>query len=371
MSGPLSGSSLAARGDTLDPTRIPEPVPVQSAGEAVCVRAMVADLAANRPDPTVPVPVPTTERSPLRVAARHSVIRTANRGLAVADRVFGDRHPTGFGMLMYHRCCPSARGCDAATLNVPPHVFRCQLQGLLDRGVQFRSLPSVLADCAAGQPVARNTVVVTFDDGFACVARHALPILRELNIPASVFVCTGLIDNAEAMPFDPWGIRMQGRVPAEAYRSVSTREVDGLLDSGLVDVGAHTHSHADFRGRPDDLRDDLSRCVAALSLRWGIERPTFAFPFGTPSLGFADDHLRTAARQAGVSCALSSECRVNVAADDPYHWGRFNVFEWDSAATIQARLHGWYSWMPRVWARMRQCGHSLSGRSRIERGVSS
>ena len=320
------------------------------------LRAVVADLVANRPDPTVPVPVPTTERGRLRVKARHALIRMACHSFAACDRVFGDREGGGFGVLMYHRCCPSAGGPDAPTLNVTPDQLRAQLAGLKARGAVFRSLPSVIADREAGRPVPRETVVVTFDDGFACVARHALPVLQELNVPASVFICTGLVDNGGPMPFDPWGMRMAGRVPEDSYRSVSAREVRTMLDSGLIDVGAHTHSHADFRGRPSELRDDLARCAAVLKMRWNIERPTFAFPFGTPSLGFADARLRDAAKAAGMSCSLTSECRINDVTGDPYRWGRLNVFEWDTAATLQARLHGWYSWMPRAWGKLRRLG---------------
>ena len=318
------------------------------------VRAVVADLAARRPDPTVPVPVPDTERGRLRVALRHAAIRGACHAFAAADRVAGDREGGGFGILMYHRCCPCPGGRDGATLNVTPGRLREQLAGLKDRGAVFRTLPSVLDDREAGRPLPREAVVVTFDDAFACLAEHALPVLKELEVPASVFVCTGLVDNAGPMPFDPWGRRMRGRVPESCYRSASASEIKTLLDSGLVDVGAHTHSHADFRGRPDALRDDLERCVSSLELRFGVRRPTFAFPFGTPSLGFADAALRQAAREAGVRCALSSESRINDVAGDPFRWGRLNVFDWDTPATLQARLHGWYSWMPRAWGKLRR-----------------
>ncbi len=41
----------------------------------------------------------------------------------------------------------------------------------------------------------RDAVVITFDDGYADVLRNALPVLEEYEIPATVFITTGNIDN--------------------------------------------------------------------------------------------------------------------------------------------------------------------------------
>ena len=37
-----------------------------------------------------------------------------------------------------------------------------------------------------------------------------------------------------------------------------------MLGSGLIEHGAHTHTHADFRGRPDDMLADLATNLAVL-----------------------------------------------------------------------------------------------------------
>ena len=326
------------------------------------VRSAIEEIVGLRRHVPDAVDVPATERGRLRVRLRHTLIRQLSRSLVLCDRALGDRVGEGFGVLMYHRCCPAEPAAEPPSLNVTPEALRGQLSGLLERGFVFRPLPEVLGDVEAGRPVPRGTVVVTFDDGFACLAGHAMPVLEELRVPASVFVCTGLIDREEPMPFDPWGGRMAGRVDPACYRSLNAREVRGMLDSGLIDIGAHTHGHDDFRGRPRDLREDLGRCARTLAARFDVRNPTFAFPFGTPSLGFADDALAGAARAAGMRCALTSESRIVRPSDDPFAWGRLNVFEWDTAATLQARLHGWYSWMPRLWAGVRRRRRGGAGR---------
>ena len=58
----------------------------------------------------------------------------------------------------------------------------------------------------------------------------------------------------------------------------------------------------------------------------------FAFPYGRRRAGFA----------------LTTDGAPVDPRQDPFGWGRFTVYEWDTAATLLARLHGWYHWSHRV-----------------------
>lgn len=310
------------------------------------------------------VPIPETERVSWKVRLRHQLIRKISTGLTVPNAILGDRITSGFGILMYHRCCRPPSNVPAPSLNVTPDQFKMQVRGLLDRGLRILPLPTLIARLSRGEPIARCEIAITFDDGYAGMNHDLLPILKRLNIPVSIFVCTKFIGSDRPMPFDRWGQQVAGRVPVETYRSLNQSECGELLDSGLVDIGAHTHSHEDFRGRVGDFQNDLETCVAQLERDFSITGPTFAFPFGTPSLGYADPALQTAARETGIQCAVTTEAVVNNADADPFALGRFNVFEWDTAATIHARLNGWYSWLPTLSGSLRSAArrtHSAAG----------
>jgi hypothetical protein len=121
-----------------------------------------------------------------------------------------------------------------------------------------------------------------------------------------------------------------------------------MVDSGIVQIGAHTHTQQDFRGRPDDLCVDLGTSVEITRQRFGIDEVAFAFPFGSPRRGHAGPELVDAAKRAGVSCGLTTDPILVDLRSDPFTWGRFNAFSWDSAATLAAKLDGWYSWAPRL-----------------------
>ena len=91
-------------------------------------------------------------------------------------------------IVTYHRVLPPAAGRDhsQAGIVVSTASFERQLQ-LLAR--LFDIVP--LAEAAgAGDP---ERCAITFDDGWADNHAHALPVLRRLGIPATLFVTTGLI----------------------------------------------------------------------------------------------------------------------------------------------------------------------------------
>jgi peptidoglycan/xylan/chitin deacetylase (PgdA/CDA1 family) len=253
-----------------------------------------------------------------------------------------------FGILTYHRVAPCEPGFAPPMHNVLPSLFRQQLVGLRQQGFRFASLRDVLAWRERKEKLAARTVVVTFDDGFESVHEHAWPVLRELGIPATIFVNTAYLDQQEPFPFDAWGNAYADQVPRTSYRPLTTAQCTAMMESGLIEIGAHTHTHADFRGRPDAFRRDMQVCLRHLREKVGVERPAFAFPFGSSRRGYAGAPLVDVVRELGLPCALSTDAVCVRLCDLPFHWGRFNVFDWDTPSTLAAKLLGFYRWPPRV-----------------------
>jgi peptidoglycan/xylan/chitin deacetylase (PgdA/CDA1 family) len=275
-------------------------------------------------------------------------MRAAGR-LAVGLRaVFGSRARDRVGILTYHRITSRVPGFAAPLHNVEPDRFADQLNGLLKKNFQFVSLSRVLAAAAQGEALPPRTVVVTFDDGFASVYTQAWPVLQRLGIPATVFVNTAYLDSDDPFPFDSWGVAYQGLVAAETYRPLRTAECHKMLESGLIEIGAHTHTHEDFRGRPNSFHNDLAQSMEIVRERFNLEDVTFAFPYGGVHTGFAGDELADMARAVGVKCGLTTMAELVDLSVSPFKWGRFNVFTWDTSATLSAKLAGWYSWAPRA-----------------------
>lgn len=299
------------------------------------------------------------EPSPCCTLWKNTLMRAAGRVGVALHWALGSRSRNAFGILTYHRIASHVPNLPAPLHNVEPNRFREQLTGLLERGFQFWPLAKAMAYHESGTPIPPKTTVVTFDDGFATTFAKAYPILRELAIPASVFVTTAYLDSDDPFPFDAWGIAHRNCVPRELYRSLSIRECLDMHRSGVVQIGVHTHTHADYRGFPDEFGADVRMSIEVVQSRFGIGLPPFAFPFGSVHDGFASPSLVDEARRSGVTCALTTDPTLVQPGSDRFRWGRFNVFPWDSSATLAAKLAGWYGLTQKLYRGCAKFGNRM------------
>jgi peptidoglycan/xylan/chitin deacetylase (PgdA/CDA1 family) len=268
--------------------------------------------------------------------------------MAGVSAVLGRRLKEAYGILTYHRVAEHPAGVDPPTWNVTPAQFRQQLTELLARGYQPWPLRRVLECARTGQPIPRQTFVVTFDDAYGNVHLRAWPILCELGVPATVFVATAYLDWQRPFPFDDWTGSGLSAVPPESWFPLASTQIREMLGSGLIDLGTHTHTHADFRGRADLLEQELRTSLECLRAQFGLTDATFAFPYG-----ICGPELSAAARRAGVLCALTTLPNLVTPESDPYSLGRFDVGRHDTGSTLAAKLDGWYSLGRDAWLRMR------------------
>jgi len=263
------------------------------------------------------------------------------------SRLLGRPARGAFGILTYHRVTANTARGTAPTWNVSPPRFREQLAGLLTRGYQAWPLRKVLDFSRAGQTIPSRTFVVTLDDGYENNYSQAWPVLRELRIPATIFLATAYLDSSAPFPFDDWPTAGSADVLAESWRPLTTGQCAEMLAQGL-DLGSHTHTHARFHGRAESFLRDVNTSLGVLRERFGLTDATLSFPFG-----ITETDLAAAARRAGVLCGLTTQAVLVPPQSDPFTWGRFNVEETDTAATLAAKLDGWYSLARRAWLRLR------------------
>lgn len=308
--------------------------PTDSSGESAFEPARPAP-----PKTVAPRSIKSVERKPARDPR---LVEQTVRGISVAlNEVCGPVQRTGFGILMYHRVIDPPAGQPRPTWNVSPAQFEEQLSGLLKRGFDPWPLQRVLDHHEKGWAIPRRVFVVTFDDGYQNNFTRAFPILQKLRVPATIFLATQYLDSADPFPSDDWvGAGVSGVTP-EAWRPMTTAECLELNKSGLIELAAHTHAHDDYRGQPDYLLADLQECCAILQHKFGVERPTFAFPYGTRWNGFAGDDLIEAARKSPVRCSLTTEAELVTVQNDPFGWGRLVAEDIDTSATLAAKLGGW------------------------------
>jgi peptidoglycan/xylan/chitin deacetylase (PgdA/CDA1 family) len=284
---------------------------------------------------------------------RHWVARRTPRLLHAA---FGTRSGEAIGILMYHRVAECEPGVPMPTWTVTPGRMRAQLAALLSAGYSAWPLSKVLAFGQESRPIPSNVFVITFDDGYQNNYSMAWPILKELGMPATIFLATAYLDTKHPFPFDDWQLAGSSAVPPCSWLPLSTEECVEMLDDGLIEFGSHTHTHQSFLGRVEAFRQDLRASFTILSQRFGIVHPSFAFPFGHTS-----PELIAAALEEDVSCALTVRAeRARLERNWPC-FGRFCVEDDDTAATIAAKLAGWYEPVDRALHALARPLHAMGG----------
>ncbi|QDU81307.1 Poly-beta-1,6-N-acetyl-D-glucosamine N-deacetylase precursor [Polystyrenella longa] len=263
------------------------------------------------------------------------------RGCKPISRYYNSNDPGAFGILMYHRVSPKIAGIEEPTWNVTPDQMEKQLKGLIQLGFTPVPLSEAVQHHQLGLDLPHNAFVVTFDDGYANNFTQAFPVLERLGVPATIFLATAYLGEDVPFPSDDWS--QTGKADPDTWRPLTLEEAHQLNSSDLIELGSHTHTHDDFRGRPRELQQDVELSLSFMKREFDILHPTFAFPFGVRRFGFSSDDLIKAVKQTRVRCSLSTESQLAHLHQSPYYWGRFTATQADDAERLAVKLSGWYS----------------------------
>jgi peptidoglycan/xylan/chitin deacetylase (PgdA/CDA1 family) len=217
---------------------------------------------------------------------------------------------------MYHSVCAVPSTPAFAPYVVTPALLERQLSALAETGVVVESSAG-RARSASGS----GSVVLTFDDGYRDFYDVVLPMLDRLRMRAALFVPTGYLGRT-ARWLAPEGEDLRPILDAAQIRDIAT--------SGLVDIGAHSHSHP-----PLDLVDAARRRaeirVPRLILEDLVQAPVsaFAYPFGYFNRGALRD-----VAAAGYDLAYAVGERQLTARDHPLAIPRRSVTPETSPADL-------------------------------------
>ncbi|HEX7116981.1 MAG TPA: polysaccharide deacetylase family protein [Steroidobacter sp.] len=142
-------------------------------------------------------------------------------------------------VLMYHRVLPESEDTFSADgIIVRPETFARQM-AFLRRHFKLLSVEDLERCFAEGKPLPSRSCLVTFDDGWADNYEYALPILREQNVPAVIFLATDYIGTDACF----W----QERVTRSLYNAVQAGGAAGALAERYVGPDIRSKSPAEQR----------------------------------------------------------------------------------------------------------------------------
>ncbi|CCH72309.1 Polysaccharide deacetylase [Nostocoides australiense Ben110] len=239
---------------------------------------------------------------------RHRVKRL----LAMAARPTAARGAT---LLIYHR----VGGGTSNELDLDPATFARHLDILASRDVL--SLDAALD--RLDRQDERPSYVLTFDDGFADVFENAWPLLRERQVPFTIYLATAYVGSR---------MRWEGSTATGAAGAgLAWGQIEEMVGSGLCTVGNHTHRHVP----PGKLTvTELDECTDAVQRALGIRPAHFTYPWGVAAPAI-EPQLRSRFRSASTGVLGR-----NLPATDRMRLARVPVRRTDPDAFFAAKLTG-------------------------------
>ena len=210
----------------------------------------------------------------------HGVASVTLKDLSIiADRLVPPK--PGITLLIYHRV---GRGSSSA-VDLSTDRFEAQLEHLAIHHRVIR-LGNALEELSSSS--VEPAVVLTFDDGTADFAEHAMPLLAKYGTPATLYLATAFVDGAL-----PW---------FDGSCAISRAALQDTVASGWVDVGSHTHRHSLLdRLPPRELADELDRSIDLIGEWLGITALDFAYPKAVAPSSAADRAVRERFRSAALA----------------------------------------------------------------------
>jgi len=186
-------------------------------------------------------------------------------------------------ILTYHMIDP--KPCFAAT-RIHPKQFERQIEMAANMGFVFQTI----SDYLWPQQKHEKRLAITFDDGYDSVFKHALPILKQYNAPATVFVNPGYVGQ-----FNTWDVNFLGM----RTLMMSWPQLQHLSKTGW-EIGSHGMTHQDLTCLPrSKVMWELNASRVIIHQQLGICSPVFSFPFGNAN---ADAAL--SARECGYTAGV-------------------------------------------------------------------
>ncbi len=115
------------------------------------------------------------------------------------------RFAEGVTILAYHRVLnvPDEEEFpfDIELVSASVAQFTYQMQ-FIKKHYQPITFATLLEHLDRGEKPPRGAAIVTFDDGFEDNYRNAFPVLKQLDMPATIFISTGYIDSQEIFWYD-------------------------------------------------------------------------------------------------------------------------------------------------------------------------
>ncbi|RKY33040.1 MAG: hypothetical protein DRP74_01215 [Candidatus Omnitrophota bacterium] len=204
-------------------------------------------------------------------------------------------------ILMYHSVRPDAE--KENRLAVSAESFKRQMQFLKKFNYNVLPLDELAKLIREKKTIPMRTVAITFDDGYKDNYKFAFPVLKEYQIPATVFLIVNEIGRSQ-------------------NDRLSWQEIREMRGSGLVDFGSHCLGPEPLVNFTSDskIQKEILLSKKILERKLGIPIAAFSYPEGRFS-----EKIKNMVRRAGYELAVVTSPGKRYPDDDVFLLKRLRI----------------------------------------------
>ena len=222
-------------------------------------------------------------------------------------------NPKGKRILMYHSLGTKVKNDVYNIYSIDVNLFKSQMNFLKDN---YSQNLTDIKEFASN----KNSISLTFDDGFADVLYKAVPILCKLNLPFTVFVPPKLI--------------------IEKNEYLSILELKELSKLDICTIGAHGYSHEPLtKFNLDNVNKEISSSKLWLEDTLGDEVKYMSYPHGA-----VNNTIKNEVKKSGFISACSSKPGVNSRKLDMLELRRTAILSHDKLDQFISKMNGEWDW---------------------------
>jgi peptidoglycan/xylan/chitin deacetylase (PgdA/CDA1 family) len=209
-----------------------------------------------------------------------------------------------------------------------PRAFQKQIESLAKLGYRTMGSTELYAQAETASRSVVTTlpsryprpgtryVVLSFDDGYEALKRHAFPVLADHGFKALLFVITGFVGKENT-----WDVQYGWR----KFRHLDWDDLGKWQKKG-IEVHSHGVSHARLTWLSNDaVAEELGRSREKIGSELGRAPIAISYPYGA-----VDERVRRLAREAGYTLGLAGPTSAD--PRDPMRLERRPVYAWDGFA---------------------------------------
>lgn len=201
----------------------------------------------------------------------------------------------GVPVLYYHSVLESADN----EVTITPEKLRAELKYIKDQGYTTITISELKNYLLHNSPIPEKSIVITFDDGYMDNYYNAFPILKDLDMVATIFCITSELDGSYYLSED-------------AIKEMSNYGID---------IESHTVNHPKLdKLTYEEQLKELKESKSTLESITGKGVDSIAYPFGNLN----DDSVK-AAKAAGYELGFTTNRGLSDRDDNPLKLDRIYI----------------------------------------------